>query len=231
MVPLAGSSLSSDAGIITNPLTQKLGYKKIIKENFPRSTGGREARPSANTLCATFIMKANCFWAGSGLSGRGRVSLLLPFQSPPQRWAPGEDVGRRPGGEAQPWVLAASALDEQARECQPAVEIDSFFAETERCARNRWQENGALFAGKCQPMPSAPICCMRKLSLGPVRGGGTGSRRPGSEIGMPGTGAAGGGGGVPKRAYLGSGPKASVVPLPGCPAGGLTLSLSKERHS
>lgn len=43
MVLLAGSSLSGDAGIITNPLAQKLGYKKIIKENFPRSTGGWEA--------------------------------------------------------------------------------------------------------------------------------------------------------------------------------------------
>lgn len=39
MVLLAGLSLSSEAGIITNPLTQKLGYKKIIKENFPHSTG------------------------------------------------------------------------------------------------------------------------------------------------------------------------------------------------
>lgn len=44
-----------------------------------------------------------------------------------------------------------------------------------------------------------PICCVRKLSLGPVRGGWTGSRRPGSEIGMPDTG----GGGCPQEGIFG----------------------------
>lgn len=134
------------------------------------------------------------------------------------------------GGEAQPWVLPASALDEQARECQQAVEIDFFFAESERCTCNRWQENGTLFAGKCQPIQSAPICCARKLSLGWVRGGWAGSEWPGSEIGMLGT-RWGGRRGVPKGADLGSGPKAGVVELPGCPIASLPLSLGKEWHS
>lgn len=38
-------------------------------------------------------------------------------------------------------------------------------------------------------------------------------------------------GGVPWGEDLGSEPKASVVELPGCPVGGLPLSLGKEWHS
>lgn len=212
MVLLAGLSLSGEAGIITNPLTQKLGYKKIIKENSPRSTGGWEA-------------ESFCKHTPRDLHNESKLLLGWKWAQWARARARGPGGGRRagtPGERFSSGVPPASALHEQARECQEAVEIYFFFAESERCACNRWRENGGLRAGKCQPVRSAPICWARKLSLGRVRGGSGWfqvAREQDEDARHLGTSSRG--------ADLGSGLKAGVVRLAGWPIGGLPPSSGR----
>lgn len=94
MVPLAGLRLPSKAGIITRPRAQKLGYKKIIKENFPRSTGGWQASLSANTrprdLHNESKLRLGWQWAQRA---RERASPRLPFPAAPAELGPRAAAG------------------------------------------------------------------------------------------------------------------------------------------
>lgn len=153
MVLLAGLWPSTEAGIITDPLTQKLGYKKIIKEHVPCSTGSGEASPSANTLRVAFLMRANCSWAGKGSAPHTMKSVCSSLSCLPRMGA--HPTPRRKGQGRHPRTGTGSCLPPPLPSQERAKGMD-FSAENKNCTYNRWRETPRLLAGKCQPAQSAP---------------------------------------------------------------------------